>query len=329
MDLEILDRFNDNQKKWKKDKSLYGLNIVHLNAETALSDYSFLRRVGVAGLRTVGYWAWELAKFPSEWRHAFAFYDEIWASSDFAYKSFVSSSNKPVIKVPMCVKVPEIDGALTRQYFSIPESAFVFFFSFDFRSYVARKNPFATISAFKAAFPDQGSGVVLFIKTLGGRDHPDELKALKEFAGHDKRIIIKDIEYSGVEMASLVDLCDCFVSLHRSEGFGRGPAEAMLLKKPVIATAYSGNMDYMDQSNSCLVEYKLIPVQAGEYPGYENQVWADPSVDHAAHCMARIAADPTLSKRLGEQAKLSIERLYAPEVVGRLLDHHLNRLSVS
>lgn len=326
---DILDRFNENQKIWKGERPERGVNIVHLNAETAHSDYLFLRRAGVAGCRTVGYWAWELAGFPNEWRHAFAFYDEIWASTDFAYESFSSSSNKPVVKVPMAVRTPEIDRALTRTHFAIPDSAFIFFFSFDFRSYVARKNPFTVVAAFKAAFPDPSSGVVLFLKTLGGRDHPGELKALIEYAGQDKRIIIRDIEYSGIELASLVNLCDCFVSLHRSEGFGRGPAEAMLLGKPVIATAYSGNMDYMDDSNSCLVDYKLISVKAGEYPGYQNQVWADPNVDHATYWMAKIAEDATLAKRLGERAKLRIEELYAPEVVGLSLDHHLKRLSGS
>ena len=230
------------------------------------------------------------------------------------------------MKVPLGVVAPEINTSLTRKHFNLPESAYIFYFGFDFRSYVARKNPYAAIAAFKAAFPDPRSGVILLLKTLGCQDRPNELKKLREYIGLEKRIIIQDIEYAAVEMASLVNLYNCYVSLHRSEGFGRGPAEAMLLNKPVIATAYSGNMDYMTEQNSCLVEYKLIPVQAGQYPGFENQVWADPSVDHAAYWMGRIAGDSTLAASLGNQASLAIERLYSPEVVGKLLMGHINRL---
>ena len=327
LDFEVLDRFNGTQQIMSPDKPILGVNIVHLNAETAAADYVFLRRAGVAGMRTVGYLAWELSRFPAEWRHAFSFYDEVWAATDFAYDSFVSASKKPVVKVPLGVEAPKINEGLSRSHFNLPESAYIFYFGFDFRSFVARKNPYAAIAAFKAAFPDPRSGVILLLKTLGGQDRPQELKKLKEYVGLEKRVIIQDVEYSAVEMASLINLCNCYVSLHRSEGFGRGPAEAMLLNKPVIATAYSGNMDYMDDKNSCLVEYKLIPVQPGEYPGFENQVWADPSVDHAAYWMGRIAGDSALATSLGDQARLTIERLYSPEVIGKLLMGHINRLN--
>src|SRR5512136_3068638 len=98
----------------------------------------------------------------------------------------------------------------------------------------------------------------------------------------DRVIVIWKV-FSDNEMRNLIRCCDCFVSLHRSEGFGLGMAEAMYMGKPVIATAYSGNLAFMNESISCLVDYKLIPVEEGQYPFPKGQVWADPDLDQAAY----------------------------------------------
>ena len=191
--------------------------------------------------------------------------------------------------------MPETDPALTRSHFALPEDRFLFYFGFDFRSFVARKNPEAAIAAFQAAFPPGDDGVGLVIKTLGGADKPDALAALNARVATDPRIVLRDQEYAGAEHATLVQRCDCYVSLHRSEGFGRGPAEAMLLGKPVIATAYSGNMDFMTAENSLLVDYRLMPVRPGEYPGWEGQEWADPDIEQAARHMQAVRSEPALA----------------------------------
>jgi glycosyltransferase involved in cell wall biosynthesis len=120
---------------------------------------------------------------------------------------------------------------------------------------------------------------------------------------------------------ALVALADCFVSLHRSEGFGRGPAEAMLLGKPVITTDYSGTRDFATAETALLVGGELVPVGRDEYPGAEGQVWAEPDTDEAAAAMRRIAGDRALAERLGRAGRATIRELYDPHVVGaRYLD---------
>jgi glycosyltransferase involved in cell wall biosynthesis len=115
---------------------------------------------------------------------------------------------------------------------------------------------------------------------------------------------------------ALLALSDCFLSLHRSEGFGRGPAEAMLLGKPVIATDYSGTRDFATPETALLVDYRLVPVGAEEYPGAEGQVWAEVDLDHAASAMRRLVADPSLARRLGQAGRERIGRSYDPPAVG-------------
>jgi glycosyltransferase involved in cell wall biosynthesis len=110
------------------------------------------------------------------------------------------------------------------------------------------------------------------IKTINAESHPREWQELRNLTGDDRRIILRDCQYTREEMSQLIGLCDCYVSLHRSEGFGRGPAEAMLQGKPVIATKYSGNTDFMNADTSFLVDYRLVPVAEGEYPGARGQV---------------------------------------------------------
>jgi len=109
------------------------------------------------------------------------------------------------------------------------------------------------------------------------------------------RITIIETTLSGNEVANLIRCSDCFVSLHRSEGFGRGPAEAMFFGKPVIATGWSGNMDYMWPGTAFPVRYTLVPVGRGAYPCADGQVWAEPDVAHAAQLLAGLIDDPAHS----------------------------------
>jgi glycosyltransferase involved in cell wall biosynthesis len=304
----------------------FPVNIVHHNADSAALDYVFLRRKGVQRAYTIGYWAWELARLPEEWHGAFAYYDEIWASSRFACEAFRAASGKPVRLMPMAVAVPEIAAGMTRADFDLPEESYVFFYGFDLRSFVARKNPQAAIAAFRAAFPTGGENVRLLLKSLNGEAHPDKLAELRALAAGDPRILVRDQEFGPAEHARLVQLCDAYLSLHRAEGFGRGPAEAMLLGKPTIVTAYSGTADFCSEETALLVDCTLVPVQSGEYPGWEGQEWAEPDIAQAAAHMRRLVDEPALGQRLGDQARARIMALYSPDVVGRAYAERLAEL---
>ncbi len=294
------------------------VNIVHLNADTAYEDWRFLDRQGVAAGRVIGWWAWELDRLPRRWLHAFSFYDEIWASTAFARASFAREGLRPVKQVPMAVVAPPAQAPVPRAALSLPLDATVFLFMFDFRSYASRKNPEAVVQAFLSAFSDPEENVRLVMKTQGGAGAAIPWRRLNALC-RDPRIDVRDISMTRAEVLDLLTTCDAFVSLHRSEGFGRGPAEAMLMGKPVIVTGYSGTADFATPDCAYVVGYRLVPVGAGDYPGAEGQTWAEANIAQAAQAMRRIHDDPDSARATGERGRARIEHLYDPLVSGRAI----------
>jgi glycosyltransferase involved in cell wall biosynthesis len=292
------------------------INLLHLNADTAFFDYIFLRERRIERDYTIGYWAWELAKFPEEWKSSFAFVQEVWVSSRFTYDSIAPETTKPVLFMPMAVAVPPPEPGLRRADFGLPEDKFVLYFSFDFRSYASRKNPLAAVAAFRRAFPRRDASAALLLKTIGSEWKPEERDRLLGAIHGDPRILLIDGEFTRPRAIALLALSDCFLSLHRSEGFGRGPAEAMLLGKPVIVTDYSGTRDFATSETALLVDYELVPVGAEEYPGAQAQVWAEPDIEQAAVAMRRLAGDGALAERLSNAGRARIRELYDPGVIG-------------
>jgi glycosyltransferase involved in cell wall biosynthesis len=291
-------------------------NIVHRNAETSVEDWQWLQLLGVSARRVVGHWAWELERLPSRWRHCFSFYDEIWAASKFALKAFAAERCRPVRLLPQAVTVPAIPHAVSRAQLGLADAATVFLFMFDFTSYAARKNPEAVIRAFAQAFPEGNEPVQLMIKTQNAAKMPAHWSPLAALGG-DKRVIIRDDRLTREELVGLIRSADAFVSLHRSEGYGRGPAEAMLLGRPVILTGYSGTNDFVDRDSACMVEYSLVPVQPNAYPGVEGQRWAEPEVADAARYMRWVHEHPEAARAMGHRARLKISTMLAPERIGR------------
>jgi len=303
-------------------------NIFFMNANEMKSAFNYLGSKFFKGKYNIGYWAWELPDFPNEWLPAFQYVDEIWAMSLFVRESIAKKANCPVIHMPLSIQM-ENQQKFHRRYFGLPTGSFIFLYFFDFKSYIARKNPQAVISAFRMAFPDNDNHVRLVIKITGTDEHYEEYSDFIENAiGDDPRIITIATPFKDIEMNGLIDVCDCFISLHRSEGYGQGIAEAMLHGKPVITTAYSGNMDFTTEDNSCLVNYKLIPVKEGEYPYGKGQIWADPDLDQAAWYMKKLISDPALCRILGQRAESFIRENLNPAVIGNRYRRRLEVLGL-
>jgi glycosyltransferase involved in cell wall biosynthesis len=198
----------------------------------------------------------------------------------------------------------------SRARFGLPESGTLFVTSFEPFSDLERKNPFAAIHAFQRAFPhDAPVGLVIKLNNarITGAKLPPIMSRLDDLCEADPRIRVIDEVLSYADVQRLYASCDVFVSLHRSEGLGFGLIEAMAHGKPVIATAWSGNMAFMNHTNSCLVRYKLVPVE-GNLAVYKNDAlgglatWADPDLDHAAAWMKRLVEDPGFRNALGRRA---------------------------
>ncbi len=290
-------------------------NAVFHNADTALQDWHTLRELGIQAERVAGHWLWELERIPAGWTYAFSFCDEIWASSRFVQSIFEAEDRRPVRLLHHAVVAPQPSAPVSRHDLGLDEDATMFLFMFDFASYAARKNPQAVIEAFATAFPNGGERVCLVIKTQNAALRPDLWDALAGLAG-DPRVVLQDARLSRDELIGLVASANAFVSLHRSEGFGRGPAEAMLLGVPVIVTGYSGTADFTDEGCACVVDYTLVEVQPGEYPGVEGQRWADADIGQAAGFMRWVHDQPDAARAMGLRGQAHAAAMLSPRKIG-------------
>ncbi|MGY6552313.1 MAG: glycosyltransferase family 4 protein [Erythrobacter sp.] len=264
----------------------------------------------------IGVWHWELPEWPAAFDHAWDFVDEVWAPSRFTYDSYARAARVPVLHMPVAVMADTTERA-TRANFGLPKDSFLFGFAFDGLSSFARKNPQAVIEAFQQAFSKDEAGVGLVLKGIRADANTPALNALHEQIGEDPRIHIINDSFSRGRLLDLYRALDTFVSLHRSEGFGRNIAEAMLLKKPVIVSAHSGNMDFTEFQSAALVPTRLCTVREGEYPFGAGQMWGDPDVVFAAQAMRRMVADPEWRNLLALRGHEIIKNRFSSEAVGR------------
>jgi glycosyltransferase involved in cell wall biosynthesis len=292
----------------------YAVNLFCMSALEQGRFYVTRGRKLVDGRYNIGYWPWELSRWPDEWKDLTRLVDEVWVSSTHTFDALASVSSVPVLLMPMSVDLETLP-ARSRRQFGLHETARLFCFSLDLNSSIHRKNPQACLNAFLQAFPkrsrpDRKAEVGLVIKAHAPRRRNLGWNRLKEIAARDSRIHIVEGTLPRPELLALYKCCDCFVSLHRAEGFGRNIAEALLLGLHVIATGYSGNMDFCNPPHTDLVRYQLVKVRKGQYPFGTGQVWAEPDVAHAAELMRAFATAPKRRRRP------SLDKSYSPRSVG-------------
>jgi glycosyltransferase involved in cell wall biosynthesis len=282
---------------------VYDVNVVCLNAEHFPSYAETIGREVLAGRYTVGIWFWETDRFPEELLPALDYVDEIWVASGFVADAVSAETSKPVVTFPLPVLVPEI-SPISPETFGMGEEEF-FLFAFDFLSTVERKNPAGVIEAFRGAVgPDDRAQ--LLIKTINGDKRPEELRELQALADSHDAIVIHDGYLPPDEVAGLTAAARGYISLHRSEGFGLTIAEAMALGKPAIATAYSGNLQFMDEENSWLVPYRLTTVPEGVGPYPAGASWADPDAYAAGRMIRALLDAPEETRRKAELGRSTV-----------------------
>ena len=272
---------------------------------------------------TIGVWGWETDVVPASWDRAFLLVDEIWVYSSYVVELLSHAAPCPVVRMPLPIMPPQhTDAELS---IDLPDG-FTFLFLFDFYSTLARKNPIGLVEAFSRAF-EPGEGPQLVIKSFNGDYKPEALERLRAAAAgrHDVHVI--DRYVTEAERALLMERCDCYVSLHRSEGFGLTLGEAMALGKPVIGTRYGGNVDFMTAANSYLVDYEMTAVgpEGENYPASGR--WAEPDRDHAAALMREVWSDQVQARRRGERARADIAEGFSTEAVGAIARERLKRLT--
>ena len=272
---------------------------------------------------TIGVWAWEVDVVPASWDRAFALVDEIWVYSRYVEEILSHVSPVPVVRVPLPIVAPAPGGDLSGLH--LP-GGFMFLFLFDFYSTLQRKNPLGLVDAFTRAFAP-GEGPQLILKSHNGDFKPDRLARLQDAIGDRPDIHVVDRFLSQADMAALMRRADCYVSLHRAEGFGLTLGETMALGKPVIATGFSANLDFMTAENSYLVRHTETQVgpEGENYPA--QGTWAEPDLDHAAELMRHVWEHQDEARERGIRAKREIAEHFSLEAVGEAARSRLKRLA--
>jgi glycosyltransferase involved in cell wall biosynthesis len=270
---------------------------------------------------------WELSSAPQEWGAVLKGVQEIWAPNEFVAAAFKGIFSGPITVIPPCVATQEVDYPRSAE-FGIESGRFYFLFSFDFYSFPHRKNPLGVLNAFRMAFPDLNENVGLIIKSTGSEAHqPDVWKEMQAIVEADPRIRIIHGTMSRQGMLGLIRACDCYVSLHRAEGFGLGMAEAMTFGRIVIGTDYSGSTDFLSAETGFPVAYDLRPVKRDEYVFWaEDQVWAEPHMDAAIAAFRLAFGDVDARIRKAAAGKALVDHKYSKAAVGAAAEQRIEEI---
>ena len=306
------------------------INLIHLNAPTLPLLFAYAGKRLREPSYNIGFFFWELNLIPPSHALALELVDEIWVSSEYNREVYARQTRKPVINVGMGVMPLPSVKPMNRVSLGIEAETFVFLATFDSFSFIERKNPRGLMDAFCSAFPIGTENVCLILKTQNRRrvDDPYQMKSWSRIdrrARADGRIFLIDETYSYEDLLALKLACDCYVSLHRSEGWGFGMIEAMQLGKPVIATAFSGNMEFCNEETAFLVDYDLVGVRDSEYQAApRGSHWAEPRLATAADRMREVAGDRVASAARAVAAAAHVDTNFS---IGSIAARYASRLA--
>jgi glycosyltransferase involved in cell wall biosynthesis len=305
----------------RPNEAAYPISIICINGDGVPVFAREAGRSFFAGRHTIALWWWEVGDPPPSWDQAYEFIDEVWVASRHIHDAIAARSPVPVVQITLPLMAPEV-ASRTRAQLGLPQEGFIFLYMHDYHSVAGRKNPLGLIQAFRQAFAS-GSGAKLVIKSINAPGLSNEHERVMLAAREHPDITLIDAYVSGAEKNAMIAQCDCYVSLHRSEGFGLTPAEAMLLAKPVIATRYGGSMEYMSDENAYLVDYKLAPVGEGHSPYPADGVWAEPDLHQAATLMRRVFENREEAQKRGELARRQMLERHSPTIAGATIERRL------
>ncbi len=289
-------------------------------ARDRLGDHFFDNRY------VIGQWFWELETAPAWYEPAWPIVNELWAPTRFIEEMLKkhAPSNVVIRHVPLPIVPPRIDDSLTRPRWNL-DGRYMFLFVFDLMSIMKRKNPLGLISAYSKAFSET-DGAQLVIKTMNGDKRSDDLALLLNAAASRSDITIINEVFTSTETSTLISLADCYVSLHRSEGLGLTLSEAMSLGKPVIATNYSGNTDFMADSNSFLIPWSRVLVGEGA-GGYDpTATWAEPNEDAAVEAMRFVFKNQQEARIRGARAREDVLGGHSQVTAGAIMKSRLEEI---
>lgn len=302
---------------------VYAVNVVHINPDQWREALYPFGLQAFDGHYNIGVWLWELETIPRQWLPILAYVDELWAPSEFVANALRKETDKPITVIPYGINVP-CDETATRASFGLPEDRFCVLVMYDSNSYASRKNPAAAIKAYAKAFGKQNSTAHLVIKVNNPKQ--EDIQFFESEIGDQAGYTLITEKMEKPRLNALIRLCDVFVSLHRSEGFGLVMAEAMALGTPVVATNWSANAEFMTQETSCMVDYELVPVRKQYQYGEASHRWAEADVDQAAGYLKRLFEDKAYYQQRAEAGRRWITTYFSPEESARKMRVRLEEI---
>lgn len=303
----------------------YNINLIQINIDKLHDFVNETDKEYFRNRYNIAFWAWELEEFPEESKVFFNLFNEIWVPSNFCAEAISRVSPVPVIKIMHTIEIEKPE--MSRKELGLPDQAFIFLGMFDYYSSIHRKNPIGIIDAYEKAFGKNNKEVILVLKSSISTDFPEHKKLILERIGANESIILIEEIMEKSKLYSLMNCCDCFVSLHRSEGFGLTMAEAMYLGKPVIATAYSANTEFMNINNSFLIKYKMTDT-GKDYSFVSGKgFWADPDLNHAAEIMQYVFGNPQETQHIALQGKNDVRQNLNPKTIGKKIEKRLRYIN--
>ncbi len=315
---------NSRQRHWYNASSQphnpFPVNVLCLNADMLPAFAADVGEGFFADRYTIGVWWWETDQFPEIYHAAFDLLDEVWVGSRFIAEGLQKVSPVPVIHVPMPIVFPDATPFAVGEH-GWPD-AFTFLFSWDYNSVFERKNPLAVVEAYTAAF-EVGDGAALVLKSMNHEGDPVNHRRLLDAVAGRPDILIIDTYLDARDKDRLMCSCDCYVSLHRSEGLGLTIAEALFYGRPVIATGYSGNLELMDDSNSDLVGHRMVRIGEHAAPYPADGLWAEPDVAEASQLMRRVFESPEASVPKAAKAARDMRERHSAHAAGAAMRQRL------
>lgn len=311
------------------------INLIHLNAESIPLAFAYEPDV-FSDAYNIGYFFWEVNTPASCHYLGMEMLDEIWVSTEYGVSIYKPEAGKPVTNVGMCFEeVPDLNRESARDFvtrrFRFSGDEFVFLVTFDSYSFVQRKNPAGVLMAFQKAFSGVDN-VRLIIKTQNRDDVSDPTQAriwkqVDAVVDRDNRIQVMNETLVYEDLLRLKKGSDCYISLHKSEGWGFGMIEAMNLKVPVVCTAYSGNLEFCNNDTAWMVDYKEAVLTDDDYIFVRRgQVWAEPDVDDAAAKMRAVYEDADARNTKVEAAWSYVQTHFAPKAVSVRYEERLREI---
>jgi GT2 family glycosyltransferase/glycosyltransferase involved in cell wall biosynthesis len=304
----------------------YRANLILANADQVEHFLQLYPAGYFDGHYSIAMWAWELPSFRPDWFGYFGAVDEVWTYSKFSVDSIAASAPVPVVKVPPPILTKIVPETNAREYFSIPPDKFVFLTVFDIGSTFARKNPMAAVKAFREISAREADAFLIIKFHASGNFEPKLTRELSRAIGRTKNARLICERLSEHEMAVLRASADCLISTHRSEGYGLNIAEFMALGKTVIATDYSGNLEFFSEEVGYPIDYRLVEIEDSAGPYFPGYIWADPDATSLVDQMKAAMADRRRNER-GAAAKARTND-FSPEAIGVLIKSRLRELGL-